>query len=122
MTIDAMINNFYNELENSYSLRKQTYNKLSEYKLFEKSDNIVFKCLAPGMSKEDIDISFDKKRLIIKSTDSSGDTDFNAKFNDSISLYKSIDADRSFASLNKGILTVTMPINKAETKKKILFR
>ena len=74
------------------------------------------------MSKEDIDISFDKKRLIIKSADSSGDTDFNAKFNDSISLYKSIDADRSFASLNKGILTVTMPINKAETKKKILFR
>ena len=122
MTIDAMINNFYNELENSYSSRKQNYSKLNTYKIFEKSDNIIFKCLAPGMDKKDIDITFDKKRLYIKSAGVSEDFDFSTKFNDSISLYKTIDVENSFASLNKGILTVTMPINKSETKKKILFR
>lgn len=122
MTIDAIISNFCNEIENSYYTKRQNYSKLNTYKLFEELDNIVFKCLAPGISKEDLDISFDKKRLYIKSNNLSAGCGFEANFNDSIALYKNIDAENSFAKLSKGILTVTMPINKVETKKKILFR
>jgi HSP20 family molecular chaperone IbpA len=126
MTIDEIIKTFYDELDNStnnnYSSRRQSHNKLNTYKIFEESNNIIFKCFAPGMTKEDIDITFDKKRLCVKSADESGDADFKTKFNNSISLYKSIDADSSYAQLNKGILTVTMPIDKKETKKRIMFR
>ena len=125
MTIDAIIKNFYDEIDsssNSYSSRRSPVNKRNAYKLFEESNNIVFRCLAPGMNKEDIDITFDRKKLFLKTSEDAGDSDFSTKFNDAISLYKSIDAEKSFAQLNKGILTVTMPIEVRETKKKILFR
>jgi HSP20 family molecular chaperone IbpA len=125
MTIDAIIKNFYDEIDNSsnaYSSRRSPVNRRNTYKLFEESNNIIFRCLAPGMNKEDIDITFDRKKLFLKSPEDSGDSDFSTIFNDAITLYKSIDVEKSFAQLNKGILTVTMPINTDETKKKILFR
>jgi len=78
--------------------------------------------LAPGIKKEDVDITFDRKKLIIKSVENSGDKDFKIDFNESISLYKSVDVDKSYASLDEGILTVTMPINKNERKRKISFQ
>jgi HSP20 family molecular chaperone IbpA len=74
------------------------------------------------MIKEDIDISFDRKKLFLKTKKSTELLDFKNSFDDSISLNKSIDIDNSFAELERGILTVTMPINKNETKRKINFR
>lgn len=127
MTIDTLIKTFYDDLENSISRshltkRNQEYVNLNTYKILEEKDNIVFKCLAPGMTKEDIDISFDRKKLFLKTKKSTELLDFKNSFNDSISLNKSIDIDNSFAELERGILTVTMPINKKETKRKINFR
>ena len=71
MTIDTLIKTFYDDLENSISRshltkRNQEYVNLNTYKILEEKDNIVFKCLAPGMTKEDIDISFDRKKLFLK--------------------------------------------------------
>jgi HSP20 family molecular chaperone IbpA len=127
MTIDTLIKTFYDDLENSISRshltkRNQEYVNLNTYKILEEKDNIIFKCLAPGMIKEDIDISFDRKKLFLKTKKSTELLDFKNSFDDSISLNKSIDIDNSFAELERGILTVTMPINKNETKRKINFR
>lgn len=122
MTLDAVIKNFYDDFDYISNISRQSYNKLNPYKLFEESGNIIFKCLAPGINKEDINIAFDKKKLLLKSTPDKGDKDFKTSFDDAISLYKTIDVENSFAELDMGILTVTMPINKSETKKKILFR
>ena len=74
------------------------------------------------MSKENIDISFDKKSLIIKSDNKRFDKDFKSVLNEKINLLKSIDSDNSYASLNEGILTVTMPVSNKDVAKKISFR
>lgn len=127
MTIDTLLKTFYDDIENSMSRhylikRNQDNRGLNTYKLLEEKGNIVFKCLAPGMRKEDIDISFDRKKLFLKSKNNTEILDFKSSFNNSISLSTSIDADNSFAELERGILTITMPINKNETKRKISFR
>lgn len=118
MTIDSMLSSILDDYK--YVSNKNTFS-INSYKLFEKDNNIVFKCLAPGLDKEDIDISFNNKNLYIKSNSEKIDKDFKLSFNDSIYLYKSINAKESFAKLDKGILTVTMPLHRKEENKKISF-
>ena len=125
MTPDNFLNTLMQEL--SFSTYNQPkYESISckrnYYKIFEKDNNIVFKCLAPGISKENIDISFNNKSLIVKSDNKIFDNDFKSVLNEKINLVKSIDSDKSYASLNQGILTVTMPVSNKDVAKKISFR
>lgn len=122
MTIDAVLASLLRDANYSCYYSDHLNKVSSSYKVVEQGDNIVFKFLAPGIKKEDVDITFDRKKLIIKSVENSGDKDFKINLNESISLYKSVDVDKSYASLEKGILTVTMPINKKERKRKISFQ
>lgn len=120
MTIDTILSSILNDYDymtsNSYS------KKINSYKLYQENNNIIFKCLAPGILKEDVDISFDSKRLIIKSLKNSGDEDFKAYFNESIYLGKKINIEESFADLSQGILKITMPLDNKEVKHKIFFK
>lgn len=125
MHIDNLFNSLVKDLSTMpYSV--YTYDNTKRYnshsKLFEQDNNIVFKCLATGISQDNIDISFDRKSLCIKSDVSESDKDFASTINEKINLSKSIDVTNSFAKLDKGILTVTMPIDKKDTKQKILFK
>tara|TARA_B100000963_G_C22427559_1_gene580566 strand:+ start:30 stop:398 length:369 start_codon:yes stop_codon:yes gene_type:complete len=122
MTIDAVLTSLLRDLNYSCYYSDQVSRISSSYKLIEQDNNIVFKFLAPGIKKEDVDITFDRKKLIIKSVKDSGDKDFKTNFNESISLYKSVDVDKSYASLKEGILTITMPISKNERTRKINFQ
>lgn len=126
MTPDNFLNALMQELSfSTYNVKpkhKSVDYQRSSYKIFEEDNNIIFKCLAPGMSKENIDISFDKKSLIIKSDNKRFDKDFKSVLNEKINLLKSIDSDNSYASLNEGILTVTMPVSNKDVAKKISFR
>tara|TARA_S200000501_G_scaffold354535_1_gene375323 strand:- start:649 stop:1017 length:369 start_codon:yes stop_codon:yes gene_type:complete len=122
MTIDAVLTSLLKDLNYSCYYPEHPNRSLSSYKVSEQNNNIVFKFLAPGIKKEDVDITFDRKKLIIKSAKDSGDKDFKINFNESISLYKSVDVDKSYANLNEGILTVTMPIDKSERTRKISFK
>lgn len=122
MTIDAVLTSLLRDLNYSCYYPDHSSRVSSSYKVVEQDNNIVFKFLAPGIKKEDVDITFDRKKLIIKSIEDSGDKDFKINFNESISLYKSVDIDKSYASLNQGILTVTMPIDKKERTRKISFQ
>tara|TARA_B100000035_G_C20781128_1_gene456908 strand:+ start:76 stop:444 length:369 start_codon:yes stop_codon:yes gene_type:complete len=122
MTIDAVLTSLLRDLNYSCYYSDHSSRVSSSYRVVEQDNNIVFKFLAPGIKKEDVDITFDRKKLIIKSIEDSGDKDFKINFNESISLYKSVDIDKSYASLNEGILTVTMPIDKKERTRKISFQ
>ena len=116
--LDTVVNSFLRD----FDVYNRNTNSLYTYKVYSKDNDIIFKCLAPGMTKEDFDISFDSKKLFIKTSKDSGDKDFKTSFNESINLYKKIDVDNSYADLSKGVLTITMPLDKSNIKKKISFR
>jgi len=122
MTIDAVLTSLLRDLNYSCYYPEYTSRNISSYKVSEEENNIIFKFLAPGIKQEDLDITFDKKKLIVKSHEVCGDKDFKISFNESISLYKSVNVDKSFAKLNEGILTITMPLDKNERKRKISFQ
>ena len=126
MTIDSFFNAIIRDLSqvpySSYSYYPATQFNTQSYKLFEEDNNIIFNCLAAGISQDDIDITFDKKKLLVKSLKSEDSKFFKSKINESITLNRSIDINNSFAKLKEGILTVTMPIDKNDTKHKISFK
>jgi len=93
------------------------------YKLFEEDNNIIFKCLATGLSEEDLDINFKDKMLQIKTVNEDiSDYSFFTSINKKFSLFKDIDAGNSFAKLDKGILTITMPLKENKEDLKINFK
>ena len=127
MTIDTIFNTLIKDLSqvpySSYTYYPEASSNIKPYKVFEEDNNIIFKCLAAGISQDDIDITFDKKKLQVKSLSRNIDkNNFKSSINESITLNRGIDVKNSFAKLKEGILTVTMPINKNDTKHKILFK
>ena len=126
MTIDTIFNTLIKDLSqvpcSSYSYYPATQSSNKSYKVFEEDNNIVFKCLAAGISQDDIDITFDKKKLCVKSLSNKGNEHFKSNIDERITLNRTIDVNNSFAKLKEGILTVTMPIDKNDTKHKISFK
>ncbi len=126
MTIERIVNTLIKDLSqvphSSYACYPTNYSQLNSYKVFEENNSIVFKCLAAGVSEKDIDITFDKKKLCIKTSSNENNKVFKSSINESIMLNRSIDIKNSFARLKEGILTVTMPIDKKDTKHKISFK
>ena len=126
MTIDTIFNTLIKDLYqvpySSYTYYPDTKSNINSYKVFEEDNNIIFKCLAAGISQNDIDITFDKKKLSVKSSNNDDNKFFKTKINESITLNRTIDISNSFAKLKEGILTVTMPIDKNDVKHKISFK
>jgi len=126
MTIDSIFNTIIRDLSQSpitiYDYYPTTQLKSKSYKIFEEDNNIVFKCLAVGICQDDIDITFGNKKLVIKSSLNKDDKIFKSDINESITLNSAIDVKNSFAKLEKGILTVTMPVDKKDLQHKILFK
>ncbi len=126
MTIDTIFNTLIKDLSQSpytsYSYYPSSQLSSKAYKVFEEDNNIIFKCLAAGISQNDIDITFDRKKLSVKSLNSEDNKFFKSSIDESITLNRTIDVKNSFAKLKEGILTVTMPIDKNDTKHKISFK
>ena len=100
-----------------------TRSQYKNYKLYEEDNNIVFKCLATGLSEQDLDIKFKDRTLqITTQKEDSADSDFNVSINRKFSLHKDIDVNNSYANLDKGILTVTMPLKENGEDLKINFK
>ena len=116
-SLDSIINDTLRFVDSCSSEVKQ-----SSYKLQEQENNIIFKCLMPGLSQENIDINIKNRLLEVKTNDDVSSVEFASPFNKKISLYKDIDVQNSFASLDKGILTITMPIKGGQEEAKIKFR
>jgi len=132
--IDTILTSFpYKQYNNAFdsiindTLRLTNNTQISSskftYKLFEEDNNIIFKCLATGLSEEDLDINFKDKTLQIKTTNEDlSDYSFCTSINKKFSLFKDIDASNSFAKLDKGILTITMPLKESKEDLKISFK
>lgn len=96
--------------------------------VFEENENIVFEIEAPGVNKDDLDISIEDNRLVIRGErreqrEAGEDRDyyrserFFGTFQRSFSLPDTIDAESVEASYDDGVLTVSLP-KAAEAQRK----
>jgi HSP20 family protein len=93
--------------------------------LYEDKDSLTFRCELPGMKKEEIDISLHEgvltvsgeRKLEAKLTNAETHRSerFAGRFQRSVTLPVSVDAEKIKATYKDGILSVTMP--KAEEAK-----
>lgn len=97
-------------------------NEDSNYRLYEEDNNIIYKCLAPSFEEKDLDIKIDNKSLKVKSNlENKEDIDFTCFSDRSFKFKKDIDPITSFASLEKGVLTITMPIRESSKMTDVKF-
>lgn len=97
--------------------------------LYEEKDNLVVVLEVPGMKKDDFEIALHEgvlsisgeRRLEDRSEKASGyrTERFEGRFQRSVTLPKSVQADKVKASYKDGILTVTMPIAEEARPKQI---
>jgi len=97
-------------------------NEDSNYRLYEEDNNIIYKCLAPSFEEKDLDIKIDNKSLKVKSIlENKEDIDFTCFSDRSFKFKKDIDPITSFANLEKGVLTITMPIRESSKMTDVKF-
>jgi len=88
--------------------------------IYEQGENIVFEVEAPGVEKDDIDISIEENRLVIqgeRTEQKEWDDDrnyyrserFYGNFQRSFALPEAIDAAEVTATYDDGVLKVTLP-------------
>lgn len=98
--------------------------------VYEEGDNIVFEIEAAGVNKDDIDISIEDNRLVIRGerreerkTDEDRDyyrsERFFGTFQRSFALPDTIDADAVEASYDDGVLNVSLPKAEEARRKSI---
>lgn len=104
-----------------YDLFSNVQSASNTYKTYVEENNLVFKCLAPSYEKKDLDITIENKTLEIKSLKEKSNYDFYFDVNNKFKLYKEVDTKKTYASLDKGILTITMPIKKSSQKTSVNF-
>ena len=108
-------------LEDLNMLNSSSRNK-SDYKLYEEDNTIIFKCLAPCYEEKDFDIKIDNKTLEVKSNLEDKDSlDFDYLVDKTFKFQKDINPITSYAKLEKGILTITMPIKEDNQKTAVKF-
>jgi HSP20 family protein len=97
--------------------------------IFEKGDDLVIRAELPGLSKEEIDISVEDNRLVIKG-ERVRETDFNednayrlersfGSFVRSFMLPKTVDASKIAATFVNGVLELTLPKAEAAKPRKV---
>ncbi len=97
--------------------------------VFEEGNNIVFECEAPGINKEDIDVSIENNRLTIsgerreeKTIEEDERNYYRSErlfgsFQRTFTLPEGVDAEQVNAHFKNGVLRVELP-KAAEAKKK----
>ncbi len=117
-TLDSLLNDTLKFVD--YCSDEKQYS--SQYKLFTEDNNIIFKCSMPGLDQEHLDIVIENKLLKVKTKESVKEIDFAPSFKKSFKLSNDVDCVNSFASLEKGILTITMPKKEQHKTSKIKFK
>lgn len=91
--------------------------------LYETSDNVVLEMAVPGVSYDRLDISLEGRQLTIHGVLPDGEEDANqdegrnywvrgiprGEFQRTVTVPAGVDADRIQASVDQGLLTLTMP-------------
>ncbi|HLP26966.1 MAG TPA: Hsp20/alpha crystallin family protein [Acidobacteriota bacterium] len=85
--------------------------------LYEDKDNTYVRAELPGVKREDIAVEMIEDYLTINATRKEGEQTFN--YSRSISIPEGVQADKVAASLENGMLTVTLPRQEQAKPRKI---
>ena len=94
----------------------------SSYSLKEIEGSIVFDCIAPSITKENLSITFKDRKLAVKTVGETKDLAYFKPINIFLPLRKDINVKSSFAELENGVLKITMPLKEDAKEKKISFK
>ena len=94
----------------------------SSYSLKEVDGSIVFDCIAPSITKENLTITFKDRKLVVKTIGETKDLPYFNPINISLALRKDINVKSSYAELENGVLKITMPLKEDVKEKKISFK
>ena len=95
---------------------------ITSYTMKEEEGCIVFKCLAPSIEKDQIEMSIKNRMLSIKTSKEIADLDFFRPLDFTFKLSKDVDASHSYAELLNGVLKIVMPLKEDVSVNKISFR
>jgi len=96
--------------------------------IYEENGNVVLKMEMPGVTKENLDIKVDNNILIIhgrKNTHAADKGNYllheikDGDYHHEYSIDETIDKNRIDASLDKGVVTLTLSIKETEKPRKI---
>ena len=85
--------------------------------LYEDKDNLYVRAELPGVSRDAINIEMVEDYLTLTATRKDGDESFS--LNRSIAVPESVDGEKVSASLEHGVLTVTLPKREQAKPRKI---
>jgi HSP20 family protein len=85
--------------------------------LYEDKDNVYVRAELPGIAREAINIEMVEDYLTLSATRKQGDESFSLQR--SIAVPESVDAEKVSASLEHGVLTVTLPKREQAKPRKI---
>ncbi len=85
--------------------------------LYEDNDNTYVRAELPGVKREDVAVEMIEDYLTINATRKEGEQTFS--YSRSISIPEGVQADKVAASLENGVLTVTLPKQEQAKPRKI---
>ncbi len=98
----------FNELQKDMQRRNLSGNSPSEH-LIETSKDLIARIDIPEIPKEDVIIDLSEEMLVIETDTIVNQRGRRNKFKIEIKLPKRIEVDNSYADIEDGVLTVTMP-------------
>lgn len=126
-SFEDRLNKLFPSLEDGGSTESAVTSWTPRVDVYEQGNDIVFELEAPGVSKDEIDVSLEDNRLTIRGErreDSSVDERdyyrserFYGSFQRSFSLPERVDRNQIQAEFDDGVLTVRLP-KAAEARKK----
>jgi HSP20 family molecular chaperone IbpA len=111
-----LLSDFLNDF---FYITSSEFNSLSALRntgLIKEKDHYIYKTIATGLSKEDINISIENNTLSIKAQGNYKEMKEN--LNHSIKLKQHVNEELIIASLEKGILQIKMPFSIKNTSVK----
>ena len=119
-TFDNIIDQFFNDLSYDPRFSLMNTNNLSNY--YNENEKEYYLTMdVPGMSKDDIEVTFDSNRLKISGQRKSDKYDSYeyGKIERSFSVPSNVEADKISAKIDNGVLKVLLPKAKSSLGRKI---
>ena len=112
---------FFNDFEKLIARPCLSASKFSSsYRLKNEKDKVVFMAEAMGLVKEDIEMSIKDKHLTVTSK-SSDKSPFVSRLSHTLYVGDNIDRDKVSANLERGVLTINMPLQESKKDFTIKF-
>ena len=112
---------FFSDFEKLTNKSCLAMNKISSsYKLNNEKDRVVFIAEAMGLVKDDIEMSIKDKHLTVTSK-CDNKSPFVSRLSHTIYVGDNIDRDRVSAQLERGVLTINMPLQESKKDFQIKF-